>query len=91
MQWSLPGPEQHLLSKREVCQFLKIGSRALDGIISTGHFPRGVNVSRGKGRVTLRWYAVDVACYLHLCDRMREGPLEKHERGDEDGYDEEDL
>lgn len=85
MRWSFDGPDKPLLTKREVYEYLKIGSRALDKLIMSGHFPRGINPGRAKGKGRLRWYAQDVVCYLFYCDRLREGPLEKEEEGDDDG------
>lgn len=81
--WTLEGPDKCLLTKKEVCAYLGIGERSLDKLIEQGLFPRGVNVPKTK-RPILRWYAIDVACYLHLCERLRPGPLEKFEKGSED-------
>lgn len=75
--WSVNGPDSHLLTRAQVLAYLGIGSRALDRLITSGVFPRGISIAGGKRGV--RWSGLDVACYVHLRSRLKAGPLEPDE------------
>lgn len=80
--WTVPGPDAHLLSRKEVLSYLKIGTRALNRLIEAGVFPRGINVAGGKKGAF--WSGLDLACYLHLRSRLRAGPIESDENDEEE-------
>jgi len=69
VQWTLHGPEQQLLTKEQVCGYLGTSESSLDRLIASSRFPPGINTSGGK-RATLRWFALDVASYLHIQSRI---------------------
>lgn len=70
------------MTRKEVLAYLKIGSRALDRLIESGVFPRGMSVAGSKKGA--HWTGLDVACYIHLRGRLRAGPLEGDEKDDDD-------
>ena len=86
-QWTIDGPDDQLLTRSQVQRHLGIGKAALQRLITDGRFPRGVNVGQTK-RPRLRWFALDVAAYLLLCQRLRIGPLDPHEEADDAASDE---
>jgi predicted DNA-binding transcriptional regulator AlpA len=79
-QWTLDGPDAAILTKREVAEFLKLSTRALDRLIEQGVFPR----PRRRGKQAT-WTGGDLAAYLALEGRYRAGPPDD-EKGD-DGED----
>lgn len=75
------------MDKAAVCLALGLNStRSLDRLISQGRFPRGIRSGPGK-RSPLHWTGADVAAYLYLAGRCREGPADPEidPDGDEDG------
>lgn len=79
--WSVDGPDEQLLTRAQVQKHLGIGKTALQRLITEGRFPRGVNIGQTK-RPRLRWFGLDVAAYLALCQRLRIGPLSPDEEAD---------
>ncbi len=80
-QWTLNGPDELLLTRKQVLALLGIGTKTLDRLIEAGYFPRGVNISGGSRGV--RWSGLDIACYLYLRSRLKVGPLDDDEKDDE--------
>ena len=72
--WNITGPDQEWFNKTEVCAYLDISARTLDRLIEKGLFPRGYRMS-SRGR--LRWSGLDLAVYVQMRSRCREGPAEK--------------
>ena len=66
-EWSLPGPDIHLMSKAEVCSYVRLSEATLDRLISDGRFPRGHKPTPGSPAM---WQAQDIAAWLAIAQKM---------------------
>jgi predicted DNA-binding transcriptional regulator AlpA len=67
----LDGPDKDILTREEVCQYLRIEGSHLDSLIKRKEFPRGVPY--GDGRI-LFWMWEDVWAFRHLRMRIQGAP-----------------
>ena len=72
MDRTIPGPDNDVLTKDEVCRYLRIDQSHLDTLVRRGEFPRPVPYGAG-GKLPV-WYWEDCWAWRHLRMRLAGAP-----------------